>query len=149
MQVGAYNERIRLEAILNAISNARDLAQGFIFWLDNDPNLQYAKEVQASFVNEANGPLLDDLRNRAERNSVDVMKEIKLSSDEIARRRQAQTLIKKDGSTHSPHISPYEFVSIGRLRGVGCFKCDISTLARSIDRNAMALLRKSHGAMGG
>ena len=66
-QVAVYNERVRRDAQNTAICNARDRAQTILFWLDNNEQMRAAADLFASFSSGARGPLLDDLRRRAEK----------------------------------------------------------------------------------
>jgi hypothetical protein len=146
-QVAVYNERVRREAQNTAICNARDRAQTLFYWLDNNEQMRVAATLFSSFSSQARGPLLDDLRKRAEKDDVAVRKEVRLSIEEIERRREMATVIRPDGTTFIPQVPTSEFLSLGRLRGIGCFKYDIGDLARTVEKNASILLTSSHGEM--
>ena len=146
-QIGVYNERVKRQAQERALCEAHEHAQSILFWLDNDREVPLARQLYDSIIAELRGPLLEDLRKRAEKGNADVTKERRLSDTEISGRRQAQTIVREDGSTYVPHVSPFETITIGRLRGIGCFRNEISDLLRYLERDALFLLRKSHSEM--
>ena len=145
--LGVYKERVRREAQERALCEAREQAQAVLFWLDNEVELPLARQLFDSLLMELRGPLLDDLRKRAEKGNVDVTREHRLSDAEVNARRHAQTIVKEDGTTFTPHVSPFETTTIGRLRGIGCFRNEIPDLLRYLERDALLLLRNSHGEM--
>lgn len=146
-QVTGYNKRIRKEAQTKAVFQARERAQSILYWLDNNSQLRVATAIYASFVKEANGSLLSDLHKRANKGEPEVRKEVRLSDEDIMRRREALTQIRADGTTYTPHIPSVELITTGMLRGIGCFKQDVAYLARHLERDALYLLRNSHGEM--
>lgn len=146
-RLDTYNERVRKEAQDRAYCEAHGRAQSVLYWLDNNDQLPVSKRLFVSVVDGLRGPLLDDLRKRAERGDAEVTKERRLTAAEISDRRQAQTIIRLDGTTYTPSVAPVETVKIGRLRGLGCFSNDICDLLRLLERDAMFLLKRSHGEM--
>lgn len=146
-QTTAYNDRVRAEAQAEALARARDKAQRILWWLDNNQALGDAAKLYCSFQREAYGPLLTDLQERAKKGDSEVRHEVRLSSTEIQRRRDASTQVRSDGTTFTPQVSATEFIRTGALRGVGCFKQHIVGLTRSLEKDSMHLLRSSHGAM--
>lgn len=146
-QINAHSERVRKEVQERSFAMARDQAQANLHWLDNDSHLPLAKKLYVSLVTELRGPLLENLRKRAEKGEAIVTKERRLSDEEIRSRRDAQTIIREDGSTFTPQISPFESVPLGRLRGINCFKDEIGELVRDLERSSSLLLQKSHGEM--
>ena len=145
--IGVYKERVRREAQERALCEARVQAQAILFWLDNEVDLPLARQLFDSLLTGLRGPLLDDLRKRAEKGNIDVTREHRLSGAEVESRRQAQTIVKDDGTTFTPHVPPIEIITIGRLRGIGCFRNEITDLLRYLERDAFLLLRNSHEDM--
>lgn len=146
-QMNAHSERVRKEVQERSFAMARDQAQADLHWLDNDSELPLAKKLYASLVAELRGPLLDNLRKRAEKGDAVITKERRLTDEEIRSRRESQTVIREDGTTFTPQISPFEDVPLGRLRGINCFKDGIGELVRDLERSSSLLLQKSHGEM--
>jgi hypothetical protein len=146
-QVAAYGERIWRAAQSEALVQARDRAQTFLYWLDNNLQVAAAAALFKSFAIEARGPLLSDLKTRADKGQSEVRREVRLSEHEVSSRREAQTRIRPDGTILVPHIPPTEFRRIGVLRGLGCFKHDVSDLVRGLERDALYLLRNTHGEL--
>lgn len=146
-QVAAYSERIWRAAQSEALVQARDRAQTFLYWLDTNLEISAAAARLKSFIFEARGPLLSDLQKRAEKGQREVHKEVRLSEQEISRRREAQTQIRPDGTTRVPHIPSTELHQVGLLRGLGCFKNDVAELTRRLERDALFLLRSAQGEL--
>ena len=144
-QVSGYNDRVKKEAQAQAVVHAREKAQAVAYWLDCNLQLPLATKLYQSFVSEVRGSLLSDLRKRADKMESEVKREVRLSDSEVKRRRESATIVKQDGTSYTPHIPTSEFVLVGRLKGIGCFKNDIVDLVRSIERDAKYLLLHSHG----
>lgn len=146
-KVTVYKARVQSEARAEALILAREKAQSILWWLDNFIELLAAAKLFRSFQRGASGPLMADLQRRAEKRDFEVRHEIRLSADEVQRRRDGSSFVRPDGSTYTPHVPVTEFIRLGVLRGVGCFQKDITDLARSVESDAMFLLRTAHGAM--
>lgn len=146
-KVGLYNERIRREAQAEALILARDKAQAILWWIDTNSELAPAVTLYRSFQREAVGPLLADLQKRAEKGEAEIRHEVRLSPQEVVRRREARTYVRTDGSTSTPHVPTTEFVIVGVLKGVRCFRKDISLQVRALEKNAFLLLRSACNLM--
>lgn len=146
-KITVYKARVQTEAQAEALILAREKAQSILWWLDNFIELSAAAKLFRSFQRVASGPLIADLKRRAEKGDFEVRHEVRLSAAEVQRRRDGSSFVRPDGSTYTPHVPVTEFIRLGVLRGVGCFQKDVTDLARSLEIDAMFLLRSAHGAM--
>lgn len=120
-KISCYRERLRAEARTAALVEARDQAQRKLYWLDNTPAIEVSIALHESFLQQAQGPFLDEIEKRAERGLSAIERDRRLSENEIQMRRAMLGGTRSEGEP-GPYVAPVEKVVLGEIEGLDCFR---------------------------
>lgn len=119
--VSTYRDRVNAEARTAALLEARNTAQLKQYWLDNTPEIDAAIALHDSFVQQARGPLLNELVKRAERGLFAIERDRRLGEDELQMRRAMLSGTRGEDEP-GPYVAVIEKTTVGHLEGLECFR---------------------------
>lgn len=131
--IDGYKEGRRKEARGQAVASARDRAQELLNRIDTDVSLSQKMNIFESFCRQAQGPLLNEIRRKADANDQDVTAEFFLSNEEFELRRSMAS---------GTSVARVELRKVGSLVGLACFRFNLNfpELKRDLEAISKKLL---------
>ncbi|WP_123648884.1 hypothetical protein [Lysobacter enzymogenes] len=119
-KVSAYRGREEARIRKQAFVQIRLEAQEKQYWLDNTPAIDLAIALHRSFCDQANGPLLHEVEQRAERGRSVIEREFRLTEVERELRRAALEAGRTSDEPRA-YVAQVETRTVASLIGLECF----------------------------